>query len=555
MKNSHKALNEIDLDSQLEETQKLKQCILDFSTRLQKAQEKLLDEDASKNIKVNMMMATQKIQFSHGRRHNSQGPSMTTYHSRGSSKPELFAETLDKPVPVLQELPTNLMSNTMSNPLAPRHSRKSTEAVEDPQKRFDSLHLPITPSLAYRYFKYLLSPFEQSEILEYNEIFYLGLSAEKIKNYTVSMNYGYDDDRGDYKIVLGDHIAYRYEVLNILGKGSFGEVVKVIDHKTKEHMALKIIRNKTRFHQQAEVEVKILKSLLENDKGEKYNVVHIKDMIKFRNHTCIVFEMLGQSLYDVLKIGGFKGISLRYIKRYTYQVFHALYLLGKLKLIHCDLKPENVLLHKASKSSVKVIDFGSSCYNTQQVYTYIQSRFYRAPEIVLGMEYNEAIDVWSLGCIMVELYIGKPIFPGDNETDLFCCMMEVLGVPSMEYVNKSPRKAMYFNSRNEPRIIPNNKGKKRQPATKTLAEILNGADMEFIDLVGKCLQWEPHKRITPREALEHTWFNRNPRNSNPTTTNKCHRYHLSDTQFNHSSYNRIFKSPQTMKYPEKAFEL
>ncbi|OMJ73703.1 hypothetical protein SteCoe_27546 [Stentor coeruleus] len=92
MKNSHKISNEIDLNSQFEEIQKLKQCILDFSTRLQKAQEKLLDEDVSKSIKVNIMMSTQKIQFSHGKRHNSQGPSINTYHSRVASKPELFTE-------------------------------------------------------------------------------------------------------------------------------------------------------------------------------------------------------------------------------------------------------------------------------------------------------------------------------------------------------------------------------------------------------------------------------------------------------------------------------
>lgn len=84
-----------------------------------------------------------------------------------------------------------------------------------------------------------------------------------------------------------------------------------------------------------------------------------------------------------------------------------------LDIIHCDLKPENIMLRHPNRSIIKVIDFGSSCLSTERVYTYIQSRFYRAPEIILGMQYGTAIDMWSFGCILAELYTGYPLFPGE----------------------------------------------------------------------------------------------------------------------------------------------
>jgi dual specificity tyrosine-phosphorylation-regulated kinase 2/3/4 len=480
IKASTKPINELDLDAQLEETQKLKQCILDFSNRLQKAQERLLEDDVNKKIKATFM-STQKLPVRHYRRNNSHNPETFTAAGCHFSTTENLKEKItDDCLQKKPENPTALLSNVNKDN---RHSRKSSETFDNPQEKFNSLQLPISPSLAYRYFKYLLSPFEQGEVLEYNEIYFLGLSAEKIKNYSVSCNYGYDDERGDYKVVPNDHIGYRFEVLETLGKGSFGQVVKVFDHKCKESLALKIIRNKNRFHEQAEVEVKLLKSLLDCDKANKYNVVHIKDTLVFRGHVCILFEMLGQSLYDVIKANNFKGLNIRYIKRYAYQLLQSLYLLSKMRIIHCDLKPENILLVESSKSNIKVIDFGSSCYKHSKIYTYIQSRFYRAPEVILGLDYSEAIDIWSLGCILIELYTGHPAFPGENEADLLSCIMELLNTPPQNMIESSTRRFMFFTSKNEPRIVPNSKGKKKVPGAKNISDLLQGADLELIDIV------------------------------------------------------------------------
>lgn len=100
--------------------------------------------------------------------------------------------------------------------------------------------------------------------------------------------------------------------------------------------------------------------------------------------------------------------------KFAIQILHSLSFMHNNKIVHCDIKPENIMLKEAHKTGIKIIDFGSSCYEEQQFYTYIQSRYYRAPEVILGLKYTSAIDMWSLGCVLAELYLGYPMFPGQN---------------------------------------------------------------------------------------------------------------------------------------------
>jgi|TARA_B110001450_G_scaffold166812_1_gene155482 dual specificity tyrosine-phosphorylation-regulated kinase 2/3/4 len=216
---------------------------------------------------------------------------------------------------------------------------------------------------------------------------------------------------------LQDHIAYRFEVVDFLGKGSFGQALKCVDHKTKEIVALKIIRNKKKFQHQAGVELKILLHLKENDPDDTNNIIRIKDYCMFRKHLVISFELFSINLYEFIKNNNFEGVSLSLIRRFAIQILQALKYLREESLIHCDLKPENILLKSPDKSGIKVIDFGSSCFSNERIYTYIQSRFYRAPEIILGIPYTTAIDMWSFGCILTELFTGVPIFPGESEQE------------------------------------------------------------------------------------------------------------------------------------------
>ncbi|CAJ2503128.1 Uu.00g105220.m01.CDS01 [Anthostomella pinea] len=356
----------------------------------------------------------------------------------------------------------------------------------------------------------MLNIYERGEIVDYSDIYFCGTqNASKVVgdlNSTSLPNFGYDDDRGDYTIVAGDHLSYRYEIVDVLGKGSFGQVVRCIDHKTGVLVAVKIIRNKKRFHQQALVEVNILQKLREWDPRNKHSMVNFTHSFYFRGHLCISTELLDMNLYEFIKSNSFRGFSLKLIRRFTKQMLSSLNLLKQHKVIHCDLKPENILLRHPMHSEIKVIDFGSSCFETEKVYTYIQSRFYRSPEVILGMTYGLPIDMWSLGCILAELFTGVPIFPGENEQEQLACIMEVFGPPEKHLIEKSTRKKLFFDSMGKPRLTVSSKGRRRRPSSKTLQQTLKCDDEPFLDFLTRCLRWDPDRRMKPEEAVRHEFI-------------------------------------------------
>lgn len=239
--------------------------------------------------------------------------------------------------------------------------RELTQLTNDNCVKDDDIEYPLKPGQALRNFMKKLSDFEKGEILDYRKIWYLGLDSKKVNGSPLKpYNYGYDDDKGDYKVVINDHIGYRFEVIEPLGKGSFGQALRCFDHERKEYVALKIIRNKKKFQHQAGVEVKILKHLKENDKNDDNNIIKINDYIVFRKHLCISFELLSIDLYEFIKNNNFRGVSLGLIRRFAIQILQALRYVKNEKVIHCDLKPENILLKNINKSGIKIIDFGSS---------------------------------------------------------------------------------------------------------------------------------------------------------------------------------------------------
>lgn len=220
---------------------------------------------------------------------------------------------------------------------------------------------------------------------------------------------------------------------------------------------------------------------------------------------------------------------------------------------------------------LQVIDFGSSCYENHRVYTYIQSRFYRAPEVILGLRYGLPIDMWSLGCILAELHLGYPLLPGEDESDQLACMIELLGMPPQRLIEQSKRAKMFFSSKGYPRYCmattrpdgtielqggSSRRGKPRgPPGYRSLATALkakgqgnasssssaaaaaaaaaaagnngtstNSAEWSedetlFVDFISRCLDWDPESRMTPDEALRHGWLRRRlPRTPAKTTT-------------------------------------
>ncbi|XP_074023755.1 LOW QUALITY PROTEIN: dual specificity tyrosine-phosphorylation-regulated kinase 1B-like, partial [Numenius arquata] len=286
---------------------------------------------------------------------------------------------------------------------------------------------------------------------------------------------------------------------------------------------------------------------------------HLKRHFMFRNHLCLAFELLSYNLYDLLRNTNFRGVSLNLTRKFAQQLCAALLFLAtpELSIIHCDLKPENILLCNPKRSAVKIVDFGSSCQLGQRIYQYIQSRFYRSPEVLLGLPYDLAIDMWSLGCILVEMHTGEPLFSGANEADQMNRIVEVLGLPPPHMLEQAPKARKYFEKLPEGGwALKRNKESKKEykvPGTRRLHEVLGVESggpggrrageqghapsdyLKFKDLVLRMLDYEPRSRITPFYALQHNFFKKtsdegtNTSNSTSTSPAMEHSHSTSTT--------------------------
>lgn len=355
-----------------------------------------------------------------------------------------------------------------------------------------------------------------------NQVYYQKQKEKTKKN-------EWDDKNCDYIIRDGDMVDNgRYRLIKVIGSGSFGQVVKAIDtHANNTEVAIKVIKNKPAFHRQAKMEVELLQYLNGLDPasigGRDPNIVQLKAHFVHRDHMCLVFELLSYNLYDLLRLTKFRGVSLNLVRKFAKQIITSLLVLAQSNIIHCDLKPENILLRHPKRSAIKVIDFGSSCRDSRTVYTYIQSRYYRAPEVILGTRYDVAIDMWSLGCTLIEMHTGEPLFGGANEGDQLRKIVETLGPlpPAMCERASAKKKA----------LVPHDVAKMRD-----LTEVVRDAKMRnrdkedhtdedyrlFLDLVLQMLTYEPADRIPPLRGLQHPFLQghspRHPSAGAPPTT-------------------------------------
>uniref|UniRef100_A0A671X7V0 non-specific serine/threonine protein kinase n=1 Tax=Sparus aurata TaxID=8175 RepID=A0A671X7V0_SPAAU len=343
---------------------------------------------------------------------------------------------------------------------------------------------------------------------------------------------------GDYQLVQHEilcSVSCSYEVLEFLGRGTFGQVAKCWKRGTNEIVAIKILKNHPSYARQGQIEVGIL-NRLSAENADEYNFVRSYECFQHKGHTCLVFEMLEQNLYDFLKHSKFSPLPLRHIRPILQQVATALMKLKSLGLIHADLKPENIMLVDPLRQPyrVKVIDFGSASHVSKAVCsTYLQSRYYRAPEIILGLPFCEAIDMWSLGCVIAELFLGWPLYPGASEYDQIRYISQTQGLPA-EYLLSAGTKTVRFFNRGPDSSYPlwrlktpseheMEMGIKSKEARKyifnclddmmqvNLSSHLEGTDMlaekadrrEFIDLLKRMLRLDADKRITPTKTLGH----------------------------------------------------
>ncbi|TVY41503.1 Dual specificity protein kinase [Lachnellula subtilissima] len=270
-------------------------------------------------------------------------------------------------------------------------------------------------------------------------------------------NDGVDNEDSDYILFVNDILGSeetghknRYLILDVLGQGTFGQVVKCQNLKTQEVVAVKVVKNRTAYFNQSMMEVSVLDLLnTKLDKNDDHHLLRLKDTFIHRQHLCLVFELLSVNLYELIKQNQFRGLSTTLVRVFAQQLLNGLSLLNKARLIHCDLKPENILLKNLESPIIKIIDFGSACDERQTVYTYIQSRFYRSPEVLLGLPYSSAIDMWSLGCIVVELFLGLPLFPGSSEYNQVSRIVEMLGNPPNWMLEMGKQSGEFFEKRHD----------------------------------------------------------------------------------------------------------
>ncbi|KAF9593165.1 hypothetical protein IFM89_020461 [Coptis chinensis] len=348
------------------------------------------------------------------------------------------------------------------------------------------------------------------------------------------LNDNWDDAEGYYSYRFGEVLDGRYEVIAAHGKGVFSTVVRAKDLRAgkgePEEVAIKIIRNNDTMYKAGLEELVILKKLAGADPEDRRHCVRFISSFKYRNHLCLVFESLHMNLREVLKkFGRNIGLKLTAVRAYAKQLFIALKHLRNCGVLHCDIKPDNMLVNEA-KNVLKLCDFGNAMFaGKNEITPYLVSRFYRAPEItrtcvfvttVLGLTYDHPMDIWSVGCCLYELYSGKVLFPGPSNNDMLRLHMELKGPFPKKMLRKGGFTDQHFDhdlnfyaTEEDPvtkkavkRLLLNIK-------PKDIGTIITGSPGEdtkmlanFKDLLERVFVLDPEKRMTVSQALSHPFI-------------------------------------------------
>ena len=261
---------------------------------------------------------------------------------------------------------------------------------------------------------------------------------------------GFEETK-DFPIVMNSIIAGRYQVVEYLGSAAFSKAIQCYDIHTEQMVCMKIIENNKDYFDQSIDEIKLLRFIISNcDDLDDKNLLKVIDYFYHKEHLIIVTELLRDNLYEYSKYN--REVEKKHyfdiprLQKVTKQILNALNFIHDLNLIHCDLKPENILIKSYSKSEIKVIDFGSSCFIHDHLSSYVQSRSYRAPEVILGCKYDFKIDMWSLGCILAELFTGYVLFQNDSVQGLLSRVVGIIG-PIPEYMMKEGKLVSNFFTR------------------------------------------------------------------------------------------------------------
>ncbi|KAL5221219.1 hypothetical protein ABZP36_025932 [Zizania latifolia] len=342
-------------------------------------------------------------------------------------------------------------------------------------------------------------------------------------------------DDGHYVFDLGENLTQRYKILSKMGEGTFGRVLECWDRETREYVAIKVVRSIRKYRDAAMIEIDVLNRLAENERYRSL-CVQIQRWFDYRNHICIVFEKLGPSLYDFLKRNRYQPFPVELVREFGRQLLESVAYMHELRLIHTDLKPENILLVSSEyirvpgskknsqdemhfkclpkSSAIKLIDFGSTAFDNQKHSSIVSTRHYRAPEIILGLGWSFPCDIWSVGCILVELCSGEALFQTHENLEHLAMMEKVLGPIPEHMIRKASSSAQkYFRrgsrlnwpegavSRESIRAV-----KKLDRLKDLVARNADHSRTALADLLCGLLNFEPSERLTAQEALDHPFF-------------------------------------------------
>ncbi len=293
---------------------------------------------------------------------------------------------------------------------------------------------------------------------------------------------------------IESHLYKKFEILQKLGKGAYGVVWKAVEKHTKKVVALKKVFEA--FHNSTDAQRTFREVMILQEIKDHENIIKLKGVIKANNNKdlYLVFEYMETDLHAVIKAGILKKVHKQYI---IYQLLKGLKFIQSGDIIHRDLKPSNLLIN--SECLVKIADFGLARSVNQKeekdtiMTEYVATRWYRAPEIVLGSNrYSKAVDMWSVGCILAELINGKALFPGKSTLNQIELILEVLGKPSYQDIKS-------IDSENALSIINSINIKNK----RSFESFFKDQNPVTIDFLKKCLEFNPKKRISVEKALEH----------------------------------------------------
>ncbi|KAM0820418.1 putative Kinase-like domain-containing protein [Seiridium cardinale] len=360
-----------------------------------------------------------------------------------------------------------------------------------------------------------------------------------------------DDDDGHYIVVPDAELTSQYQMIKLLGQGTFGKVVQARDRKRSKLVAIKIIRSVQKYRDASRIELRVLQTLKANDPENRNRCIHLRDCFDYRGHICIVMDLLGSSVFDFLKLNNFVPFPNSQIQSFARQLFTSVAFLHDLNLVHTDLKPENILLcdnayqtftynRRIPSSSaginrqatqrkvlldteIRLIDFGSATFEDEYHSSVVSTRHYRAPEIILGLGWSFPCDIWSIGCILVEFFTGDALFQTHDNLEHLAMMENVcdsrIDTPLIQQVSKMSSRsssggnqaAKYFKrfKLDYPTTDTTRASRRFVKNMKRLSDIIPASSnflKLFLDLLERIFVYDPSKRITARQALEHPWF-------------------------------------------------